>query len=177
MEPMRARRPHLALAATLLLPLTALPAQAAALFDRVAEVVDDRLFDRAFCERDLPALVDRFRPAALAATSAAEERAVVHALLAQVPASHLALLSAATHRRLEAELMGRRTAMVGCSILRLGARCFVDGVYDGGPAQRAGLRAGDEVLAIDGLPPGASPRLDWRSDDAHLSDPPTHDLL
>ncbi len=158
-----------------------LPAQGGAdrgrLFDRVVEVLGERLFDRTFCADSLPSLAAGFRSAALAAGSPAEERAVVHALLASVPVSHLALLSTATHERLEAELMGQRTVMFGCGLLQQAGRFFVDAVYDGGPAARAGLRDGDEVLAIDGVPPGRSDRLDWRSDDAHLDDLPTHDLL
>lgn len=156
----------------------ALAGQAApSLFDRATAVLAERYFDRAFRDRALVDLIARYRPAAVAAATAAEERAVLHALLAEVPASHLALLSAATHARFEAELAGRRTPMFGCALLQRGGRFFVDSVYEGGAAHAAGLRAGEEVLSIDGVPVGASERLDWRSDDAHLADPPVHDLL
>src|SRR5712671_5971476 len=105
------------------------------LFDRTAEVLGEQFYDHAFRSAQLPALVERFRPAAQAAQSRDEERAVVHALLREVPASHLALYSAATHRRLEAELVGKALPTVGCQLVALGGRFFVDAVLDGGPAQ------------------------------------------
>ncbi|MGE3175288.1 MAG: S41 family peptidase [Planctomycetota bacterium] len=147
-----------------------------ALFDAVAAVLGERLVGDRLAQGRLDELVAALRPAARAAAGPVEERGVVQALLEQVPVSHLALLSSATHRRFEHELRGRRSPMLGCHLLRLGGRFFLDSVYDGGPAARAGLRRGDEVLAIDGVPPGRSPVLDWRSDDASLPDPALHDL-
>src|SRR5436190_1250580 len=35
----------------------------------------------------------------------------------------------------------------------------VDGVFEGGPAESAGLRAGDRILSIDGMPVGAPAEL------------------
>lgn len=160
-----------------LLPALAAPAAAqAALFDRVAAVLAERYFDRGFCRERLPSLVASHRPAALAAGTRDEERAVVHALLAAVPSSHLALWSTGTRERLEAEVAGRRTPTLGCTLSRHAGRFFVDSLYEGGPAAGAGLRRGDEVVALDGDAPGRSELLDWRSDDAALPDPPTHEL-
>lgn len=147
------------------------------LFDRVVDELQRGFYDRDFTTAALPALAERFRPSARAASDAAEERAVVHALLAKVPASHLALLSDATYEHLENELFGRDEDTFGLQLLEVGGRFFVDSLLDGGPAQAAGLQRGDRVLSIDGRAPGRSPRLDWRADDAHLPDLPVHDLL
>jgi C-terminal processing protease CtpA/Prc len=151
--------------------------QPGALLERVGKVLQSDFCDAQFRQQDLPRLLDEYRLAARAAASRDEERAVVHALLGEVPASHLAIYSRATWRHLEAELMGTRTPMLGCSLLQLAGHFYVDSVYDGGPAERAGLRRGDEVAAIDGDAPRRSGRLDWRSDDAFLDDPPVHDLV
>ena len=149
----------------------------AALFDRVADVLRERFYDRAFRTGTLPALIEEYRPAAAAAADRDEQRGVVHAFLGRFPASHLALYSRHTHARLEAELTGKALPTLGCELLALDGRFYVDAVYDGGPAERQGLQRGDEVLAIDGVATGSSPRLDWRSDDAALDDPPLHDLV
>ena len=147
------------------------------LLDRVAEQLTERYLDRSFCDQKLPGLVERFRDQAAGATSHEQERAAVHALLAQIPASHLALLSRSTQQAFEAELLGQRAPMLGCSLLRLGEKFYIDSVYAGGPAAQAGLRRGEEVLGICGQHPADSPWLDWRSDDAHLPDPASHGFV
>ena len=147
------------------------------LLDAVGKVLTADYCDASFRVQQLPRLLAQFRPQALAATSRDAERAVVHAMLAQVPASHLALYSKATSERLEAEIQGQPLPGLGCVLTCSDGRYFLDSVYDGGPAARAGLRRGDLVLAIDGVEPASSKRLDWRSDDAALPDLPVHDLL
>src|SRR5260221_1848426 len=52
-------------------------------------------------------------------------------------------------------------------------------VLNGGPAYAAGIRDGDEIAAIDSVPPARSPHRDWREDDIYLPDerdPPTYGL-
>lgn len=158
-------------------PLTAQAAPSGALFASVHEVLADRYFDRRFREAKLDELAAEFGPAARAAQSLAEERAVVHAFLARIPASHLALYSKATHEALFADLNNRRRPTFGFDVQQRGGRFFVHRVLEGGPAAAAGLLRGDEVLAVDHEPTGRSRRLDWRSDDAALPDLPTHAIL
>jgi carboxyl-terminal processing protease len=153
-------------------------AQGGALFDRVVAALAKSYYDKEFRTDRLPELAAKYRAAAHAAATRDEERAVVGGLLAEIPASHLALYSAASHKRLLGELGGRKRApTVGCELTQRAGRFFVHSVYDGGPAEQAGVLRGDRVLAIDGVPTGASPRLDWRTDDAHLADAPIHALL
>lgn len=154
-----------------------LVAQGGAMFDRVAAVLSEHFVDRTFRRAELPQLVTDLRPAAHATTTLLQERDVVQELLEQIPASHLALYSRATYARLMDELAGKARPTLGCVLTRHRDRWFVDGVLDGGPAAAAGLRRGDQVLAIDGEPPKHSPRLDWRADDAWLADPPVHSVL
>lgn len=146
------------------------------LFTEVVDLLADRFHDKALRKR-IPELAAPFRAAAASSASLAEERAVVHAFLGTIPASHLALYSKATHDRLQAELANRRMPTCGFQLVGIGARFFVHDVLEGSPAAEAGLRRGDRVLTIDGVPVGASPRLDWRSDDAALPDLPLHDVL
>jgi len=112
-----------------------------------------------------------------ASTDAAQQRAVVRDFLAEIPSSHLALYSRETHASLMAELACAARPTFGFQLTRVGDGFFVDWLYEGGPAQRAGLRRGDRVIEIDGRAPVDCPRLDWSSDDAALPDPPQHALL
>lgn len=148
-----------------------------ALFDAVGKVLRADYCDASFRVQQVPKLLDQLRPQALAAASIEQERMVVHELLSLIPASHLALYSTATSARLEAEIQGQPVPGVGCVLALSEGRYYLDSVYDGGPAARAGLQRGDLVLAIDGVAPQSSKRLDWRSDDAFLPDLPVHDVL
>ncbi len=139
-------------------------------------VLDEAYHDREFCATQLPALIESYAPAALQAADFAEERAVVHGLLGQIPSSHLALYSRSTYRRLMRELRAGDGPTLGMALVQIGGWFYISGLLEGGPAEIAGLRRGDRLLAIDGAAPGRSVRLDWRSDDAWLDDPVVFEL-
>jgi carboxyl-terminal processing protease len=163
--------------AALFVALLALSVRAdqGALFERVAEVLQRRYYDPEFRRDRLPKLIEDFRGRAHDAKTPGEERAVIFELLSKCPTSHLTLLSEYGGRYAQNELAGRDTPTLGFQLARLaGATFHVQRVLHGGPAQEAGLLRGDRVIAIDGIPTGRSPRLDWRSDDAHLPDTPKH---
>ncbi len=161
-----------------LLPIASasLPAQHGALFEPVAQTLAERFHDPEFRAQRLPELTARFRVLAVEAPTLELERAVVHGYLAAVPASHLALYSRATYDELMADLAGRNYPTLGLALQQQAGRFWIARLLEGGPAERAGLLRGDRVLAVDGVPVGRSPRLDARSDDAALPDPPLHRL-
>ncbi|OAP39940.1 carboxyl-terminal protease [Sinorhizobium glycinis] len=148
-----------------------LPRSGHAVFDRAVELVIDNFYD--------PSALDRFSAAvrrqvdergALTAKSS-EDRvdAAVESVLASLGVSHTARFTADTIDYYELADIFRfgirsdikrlfppdgevRYAGIGM-VTRLedGLR-FVSDVYDGAPADRAGIRVGDEVLSVDGLP-------------------------
>lgn len=167
---------------SILLALTLLTGLAGAhdsgkLFDRVVNALEKQYYDREFREQELPDLAARFRPRAMNAASLDEERKVVHDFLSNIPASHLAILSSSTYEKMVYDLMNRRAATLGFCLVKGNGGLFVDNVLDKGPASEAGLLRGDRIVEIDGVPAEKSRRLDWRSDDAFLPDPPVHLLL
>lgn len=143
-------------------------------FERVVEVLRKSLPDDA--ER-LGSLAAEYIEKARATSSEAEERDVVFSMLSEIPSSHVGLLSRHAHAFAEAELGGRDTLTLGLVLVGLDDGFFVSRVMHGGPAHEAGIRRGDRVVAIDGIEVARSPRLDYRSDDAYLDDPPTHLIL
>lgn len=160
---------------TLAALLLSIPAHAGgALFDRVADTLSRQYYDRRFAREVLPELVQELRPAAEAATDLAAERNAVHALLERIPSSHLAVLSKSTYAVMDADLDNVREPTLGITLAAHERGYFVRGLAEGGPAARAGVLRGDRVVEIDGRPTPQSPRLDWRSDDAYLDDPPMH---
>jgi carboxyl-terminal processing protease len=150
------------------------------LFENVVALLEQRYVDEKFRKEELPKLVERYRERARESVTLQDQRQVVHDLLSHIPASHLGLLSRATHRAMMAELL--RVAYPNFGFQLVGSK---DGYYAGmllenGPAVRSGLLLGDRIVAVDGVPVDRSPRFDWRSDDAHFGDerdPAIHQLL
>lgn len=153
------------------------PERTSSLFDNVVSVLGDRYYDQAFREKVLPDLVSKFRPKATAAKSLDEQRRVTHEFLSNIPASHLAILSKATYQRWLNELMNRPAPTLGFELIEIDGHQFIHGLLEGGPGAKAGLLRGDEVLSIDDVAVTASDRLDWRSDDAYVPDPPIRAVL
>jgi carboxyl-terminal processing protease len=136
-----------------------------------------RYYDKDFRQRELPALVAQYRERAAAATTLDAQRQVTFELLSHVPASHLGLLSAATHLSMMRDLESVSYPMLGFQVMDIGAASYATWVLEGGPAAHAGLLTWDRIVSIDGVPASASPLVDWRSDDAFMDDardPPMH---
>ena len=153
------------------------PAAPPELFDDVVAVLRRDFFDKAFRRGELDELAARFQPEADACATELEQRSVVHRFLSELSISHLALISREGHRHMVAELSCQPSPTFGFQLVEQSGGYFVHWLYEGGPAERAGLRRGDRVVAIDGDSPGRSPRLDWRTDDAALPDPALHAIL
>lgn len=162
------------------LPSQTTPPNRGELFDSVARVLQTAYYDSAYRADVLPRIAAEMRPAAAAAATAEQERAVVREFLGRIPASHLALISSHGRQMLEDELFGRPAATLGLQLVHWGDRYYAALVLVGGPAEAAGVRSWEEIVAIDGVAPERSARLDWSTDDAHLPDdrdPPMHALL
>ncbi|RMF73451.1 MAG: PDZ domain-containing protein [Planctomycetota bacterium] len=147
------------------------------MFDRAAETLRQHYYDKQFRTERLPQLIERFRPLALAARTRDEERAAVHALLAEIPATHMGVISKSAMDALMRDLRCSAAPTLGFELIEYDGKQFAHQVLEGGPAAQAGLLRGDRIVAIDGVPVGESPRLDWRTDDAYLPDPPVRGLL
>ena len=140
------------------------------LFENVTKVLAERFVDREFRTKQLPALVERYRGQAAAATSLRDQRQVVHELLSHIPASHLGLLSRQAHRTMMADLVQAPYPSFGFQAIGTGPDLYAGMILEGGPAARAGLLTGDRLVTIDGTPVEESSRLDWRTDDAFIGD-------
>jgi C-terminal processing protease CtpA/Prc len=143
---------------------------AGTLFENVVAMLQTRYVDQDFRTKELPALAARYRSQAQTAKTLHEERAVVHQLLSHIPASHLGLMSRYSHRAIMADLLGVAYPNFGFQAIGAGESLYAGMVLEGGPAARSGLLVGDRLVSIDGVPAAASPRLDWRTDDAYIGD-------
>ncbi len=147
------------------------------LFQNVVAVLEKKYYDKQFRTELLPKLVSQYAERASGATTLREQRDIVQEFLSHIPASHLGLLSARTHRRLMDDLMSKAYPTFGFQLMEIKGKFYTFFLLEGGPGERAGLLSWDRVVSIDGTPVDKSPRLDWRSDDAYIPDeldPPVH---
>jgi C-terminal processing protease CtpA/Prc len=151
-----------------------------AISDNVAAILRERYYDKKFRDEELPALVEKYRPASDTPSDLNAQRAAAERLLAHIPASHLSLLSEESFHYLVRELGGEPHPTFGFQLLRLGDEFFTFFVLEDGPAAAAGVRPWEHVVSIDGVAVAESARLDWAQKDAYLPidrDPPLHSVL
>jgi C-terminal processing protease CtpA/Prc len=138
-------------------------------------VMAENFLDPGFGGVTLPALLDESRLALLTAPDAETFHLLLDRLLQRAGTGHLALI------RPGQDLYRRetgRTRLVGATARRLDSgHVFVDDVFEGGPAARAGLLFGDELLPeggheaqLDPLPADRTSLTLWvrRARDAEL---------
>jgi carboxyl-terminal processing protease len=131
------------------------------------DMVGQRFYDRAMHSVDWARALDRYQPRACAASGPAELGAAINAMLGELGASHTGYFAPddpAYYQLFDIFLGGDRRgrltrvfpsgkvtyAGIGIFTRRIDERIFVSGVWDGGPAAKAGLVVGDEILAVDG---------------------------
>jgi carboxyl-terminal processing protease len=141
----------------------------ATIFEEVWQTVRDRFYDPHLRGLDWQAIRERYSPDAAQATTEDRLANVINQMLFELHASHtryytrnepeyyqLADIFSGTLRRhgLERAFPAGRISYPGIGIVSRTdtGRRFVSGVIDATPAHRAGLRAGDEIIAADDAP-------------------------
>jgi carboxyl-terminal processing protease len=120
-------------------------AQALVTFDEVWQTINDTYYDPRFGGLDWKGVRAELRPKAEAAATPDEVRAVIRDMLGRLRQSHFVLLSPSSTDELlpgpAAVAVELRVALPDVVITRVTPKS---------PAERAGLRTGDVVLAVDG---------------------------
>jgi carboxyl-terminal processing protease len=142
----------------------------AKLFDAVTDKVERTFYDPARLKQiDWAARAKAIRPCVLSAITVDEAASQINSLLSTLKASHTGLFTPDQYeyyflldivgvRDAGPDLANRRLcgspcyAGIGAFTRQIGARHFVDGVLEGSSAEQAGLKYGDEVVSVDGVP-------------------------
>jgi carboxyl-terminal processing protease len=144
----------------------------AQLFDSVLETVDQNFFDPSVLKQSVwQERVQAARSLVLDSKTADDAVRQINKLLAELGASHTALYTpddyefyilltiVGSSRPAMVDMMKRRFwgtgpyyPGTGVFTRNVDGRNFVDGVLEGSPAEKAGLRFGDEILSVDGRP-------------------------
>src|SRR5262245_10423155 len=151
------------------------PAPAAAglgkLFDAVVETTAKHFWDKErLAEVGWEKRAAEVRPSVVEAPNLEEAARQIKALLAELKTSHTTLLTPdevdyyillAVFGGADMPLQERDEKFWGAGVtyagighfsVRIDGRDFVDAVLEGSPAERAGLKVGDEILSVDGAP-------------------------
>lgn len=123
-------------------------------FEEAWRMVRDAFYDRRYHGVDWNAARERHRARARAARSQEELHEVILEMLAELKASHTAVIEADVYRKhYDHEAKGMLAPTFGVKIARLPEGWFVADCLAGSPAAAAGLLKGDCLLAVNGQPP------------------------
>lgn len=135
----------------------------AAVFDEVARLVTENFYDKQFDTVAWQARVEEFRKQAIAASSRDEFAETVNKLLSSLNTSHTYYYSNQDPRRYQllgvfSELYGLEQENlflydgIGIETSKDGDAVYISAVFDGLPADQAGLQFGDQILEVDEMP-------------------------
>lgn len=128
------------------------------LFDEVWRLFRDQFYDRGLHGVDWDAVLARHRTRAEAARTPEELHDAMAAMIAELKASHASVIEGDVYRdHVEAESRGKPVPEYGLKIVRLPEGWFVSDAVHGSAALAAGLRRGDRVLQVDGVPVESAP--------------------
>jgi carboxyl-terminal processing protease len=134
-----------------------------AVFDEVAGIVAEHFYDKQFDVDAWQLKVEEYRPRAVAATTRDQFAETINELLSSLNTSHTRYFSSNEPRRYQllgvfSELYGLDQEDlfvydgIGIETKKIADEVYVSAVFDGLPADQAGLLFGDQILAVDGMP-------------------------
>ncbi len=148
------------IAALLILPLSAADLTPAERerhidsFEYVWTTVRDKHWDTKYNGVDWQAVHDELRPRIEKVESAVDARRIMGEMLARLKQTHFGIIPAEEYKLTEAGPTPGETSprdgAAGIDVRYIGSRVLVTSVEKGSPAERAGIRPGVELLAIDG---------------------------
>lgn len=150
---MRALRAIAALLLAAAAPIAAQSSSSLATFDEAWSIINTTYYDPAFRGVDWQGVKDELRPAAASARTPGELRAVIGRMLDRLGESHFAVLPQFADLSDAGNV--DRSGSPGFDVRPHDRALLITRIDAGTPAYRAGLRAGDLVTAVDGVPVAA----------------------
>lgn len=123
-------------------------------FEDAWRMVRDSFYDRSMHGVDWEGARERHLPRARAARSQQELHEVILEMIAELKASHAAVIEEDVYRKhYDHEAKGMLAPTFGVKVAKLPEGYFVADCVAGGPAEAAGLLEGDRLLAVNGQAP------------------------
>ena len=130
----------------------------AAQFEKICTSIQSRFYDKKLNGVDWTHICDTYRLKLSAVKSKAEFKTLVNQMLDELHSSHTSYVDdndieyAMLGAVMDQDLQGHKIAHIGLMGHPIGPEFVVTAVYDGGPAQKAGLISGDRILSVDNKP-------------------------
>jgi C-terminal processing protease CtpA/Prc len=125
-----------------------------AVFDAVWQKVKSGFYDPELHGKDWEAIGNKYRPLARKARTERQLHRVLDRMFGELGASHLAIIDGDyCERHLLKGAKGQVVPHYGFFLTHLDEGFFVSKLLHGGPARVAGVKRGDRLISIDGLPP------------------------
>ncbi len=119
-------------------------------FDQVWETIRDQHWEPEYLEQiGWEAAREELRPRVEAATSMSEVRSILGDLLKRLDQSHFGIVPQDAYNDLEGDQGGSGQGQSGLSLTTIDDRILITKVAPESPADRAGLKPGLEILAVD----------------------------
>lgn len=148
------------------LPAAAADERYVRLFNEIGNTIESNFYDRSVIGEKFAAVRQRYARKAAAVRTQEQFAGLVNAMLAELKSSHthyytpeepayyqlLSIFKAHPNVRGLVKDGSLLYPSVGIETERRKGRIFVVSVYEGGPAEKAGLLKGDEILSADGNP-------------------------
>lgn len=162
----KAKLPVLAFIFAALLGQTAVAANREAAFDQICKVVEDRFFDKDLVRERLVPVKGAYRKEIAKAKTSEEFAIIVNRFLGELKTSHTVYLTPAdvdyyqlgavfwNIPKIKAAFGNKpvKYPSLGIFTEKIEGKTFVSCTLAGGPADKAGILRGDEILAVDGGP-------------------------
>lgn len=151
----------------------------AELYDEVCGLISRLYYDRrVLAAKGWDQIRARHRDRVAAAIGQEELHEAINEMLAELKTSHLVLVDGKVYdRHLTAEFKNQKVPQLGAEFVEIDRKLYLAGLLEGGPAEKAGLLAGDRILTIDGLPARDHADLRHAGHDPGLPGQPGYVLL
>lgn len=122
------------------------------IFETIWKVVNETYFDLSFGGLDWQKVHDHYQPQVASAKNDADFHALINQMLWELKVSHLAYIPPGFFAAVEPVVFS--PGGIGIQVRKLDGQVVITSVDPESPAQKAGLRSGFAIQAIDGIPIG-----------------------
>ena len=118
--------------------------------DEVIDLIKKRFYDKKYCGQDLEKLRAKHKKQVADAKNSLELHKAVNEMIAKFGVSHFAVIEKEIHQGIDNERTNTMAPEFGFKLRKIEGKYFATRFSEGGAAEKAGLKLGDEIISING---------------------------